>query len=100
VARVESQVKRYKTQAEAAEATEDSLKAEKRKLQREVCSNFFSFLSRPFVWLTDLTDARTDRPTDRLTDVHSDINFILFLSYLFNLNLFFYFCSFVKHKTK
>lgn len=37
VARLESQVIRYKTSAEASEKAEDELKVEKRKLQREVC---------------------------------------------------------------
>lgn len=36
VARLESQVIRYKTASEAAEKAEDELKMEKRKLQREV----------------------------------------------------------------
>lgn len=36
VARLEGQVTRYKTCAENAEKVEDELKAEKRKLQREV----------------------------------------------------------------
>lgn len=37
VARLESQVIRYKSAAEASEKAEDELKVEKRKLQREVC---------------------------------------------------------------
>lgn len=37
VIRLESQVKRYKTASETAEKNEEELKAEKRKLQREVC---------------------------------------------------------------
>lgn len=36
VARLESQVIRYKSAAEASEKAEDELKVEKRKLQREV----------------------------------------------------------------
>lgn len=36
VARLESQVIRYKSSAEASEKAEDELKVEKRKLQREV----------------------------------------------------------------
>lgn len=36
VARLESQVIRYKSAAEASEKVEDELKVEKRKLQREV----------------------------------------------------------------
>lgn len=36
VARLESQVIRYKTAAEISEQSEEALKAEKRKLQREV----------------------------------------------------------------
>lgn len=36
VARLESQVIRYKTAAEVSEQSEEALKAEKRKLQREV----------------------------------------------------------------
>jgi hypothetical protein len=36
VARLDSQVVRYKTASEAAEKAEDELKLEKRKLQREV----------------------------------------------------------------
>ena len=36
VGRLETQVKRYKTDAERAETVEDELKQEKRKLQREV----------------------------------------------------------------
>lgn len=36
VARLESQVIRYKTAAEVSEKSEEALKAEKRKLQREV----------------------------------------------------------------
>jgi len=36
VARLESQVIRYKTASEAGEKAEDELKLEKRKLQREV----------------------------------------------------------------
>lgn len=39
VARLESQVIRYKSAAEVSEKSEEALKAEKRKLQREV-SNF------------------------------------------------------------
>lgn len=35
--RLEGQVKRFKTASEKAEAAEEELKAEKRKLQREVC---------------------------------------------------------------
>lgn len=38
VARLESQVIRYKSAAEASEKAEDELKVEKRKLQREVSS--------------------------------------------------------------
>ncbi|XP_072339668.1 leucine-rich repeat flightless-interacting protein 2-like [Scyliorhinus torazame] len=38
IARLENQVLRYKTAAENAEKVEDELKAEKRKLQREVRS--------------------------------------------------------------
>lgn len=37
VARLESQVIRYKSAAETSEKAEDDLKVEKRKLQREVC---------------------------------------------------------------
>lgn len=37
VARLESQVIRYKSAAETSEKVEDELKVEKRKLQREVC---------------------------------------------------------------
>lgn len=40
VARLESQVIRYKTAAEISEQSEEALKAEKRKLQREVSDNF------------------------------------------------------------
>ena len=36
VGRLETQVKRYKSDAERAEGVEDELKQEKRKLQREV----------------------------------------------------------------
>lgn len=36
IIRLEGQVGRYKTSAEAAEKVEDELKVEKRKLQREV----------------------------------------------------------------
>lgn len=36
VARLESQVIRYKSAAEVSEKSEEALKAEKRKLQREV----------------------------------------------------------------
>jgi hypothetical protein len=36
ISRLEGQVLRYKTAAENAEKVEDELKAEKRKLQREV----------------------------------------------------------------
>lgn len=36
VVRLESQVKRYRTAAENSEKNEDELKAERRKLQREV----------------------------------------------------------------
>ena len=36
ITRLEGQVKRYKTAAEKSEAAEEELKAEKRKLQREV----------------------------------------------------------------
>lgn len=43
VARLESQVIRYKSAAEASEKVEDELKVEKRKLQREV-SVQFSFM--------------------------------------------------------
>lgn len=43
VARLESQVIRYKTAAEVSEQSEEALKAEKRKLQREV-SLFFIVL--------------------------------------------------------
>lgn len=42
VARLESQVIRYKSAAEASEKAEDELKVEKRKLQREV--NFILIL--------------------------------------------------------
>lgn len=38
VTRLEGQVMRYKTAAENSEKVEDELKAEKRKLQREVVS--------------------------------------------------------------
>lgn len=38
VTRLEGQVVRYKTAAENSEKVEDELKAEKRKLQREVAS--------------------------------------------------------------
>lgn len=38
IARLESQVIRYKSASEASEKAEDELKVEKRKLQREVCS--------------------------------------------------------------
>lgn len=38
VARLESQVRRYKEMAEESEKAEDDLKAEKRKMQREVCT--------------------------------------------------------------
>lgn len=38
VTRLEGQVMRYKTAAENSEKVEDELKAEKRKLQREVAS--------------------------------------------------------------
>ena len=41
VIRLESQVSRYKQAAENAEKIEDELKAEKRKLQREV--NFLGY---------------------------------------------------------
>lgn len=41
VARLESQVIRYKTAAELSEQSEEALKAEKRKLQREVNKAFF-----------------------------------------------------------
>jgi hypothetical protein len=41
VARLESQVIRYKSAAEASEKAEDELKVEKRKLQREVCFYFY-----------------------------------------------------------
>lgn len=41
VARLESQVIRYKSAAEASEKAEDELKVEKRKLQREVCILIF-----------------------------------------------------------
>lgn len=37
VSRLEGQVKRYKDMAEDSEKAEDDLKAEKRKMQREVC---------------------------------------------------------------
>ncbi len=39
VARLESQVIRYKTAAETAERSEEELKTERRKLQREVKRN-------------------------------------------------------------
>lgn len=42
VTRLEGQVSRYKSAAESAEKVEDELKAEKRKLQREVLF-FFVF---------------------------------------------------------
>lgn len=42
VGRLEGQVVRYKTAAENAEKVEDELKAEKRKLQREVSLLFLS----------------------------------------------------------
>ncbi|XP_046588470.1 leucine-rich repeat flightless-interacting protein 2 isoform X5 [Neodiprion lecontei] len=41
VARLESQVIRYKSAAEASEKAEDELKVEKRKLQREMISDYF-----------------------------------------------------------
>jgi hypothetical protein len=43
VARLESQVIRYKSASETAEKVEDELKVEKRKLQREVrgCNLYF-----------------------------------------------------------
>lgn len=41
VARLESQVIRYKSAAEVSEKSEEALKAEKRKLQREVSVGFF-----------------------------------------------------------
>ena len=41
VARLESQVIRYKSAAEASEKAEDELKVEKRKLQREVRKIYF-----------------------------------------------------------
>lgn len=41
MARLESQVVRYKSASEAAEKVEDDLKVEKRKLQREVSVDFF-----------------------------------------------------------
>ncbi|XP_015430982.1 PREDICTED: leucine-rich repeat flightless-interacting protein 2 isoform X2 [Dufourea novaeangliae] len=44
VARLESQVIRYKSAAEASEKAEDELKVEKRKLQREVRKRSFLFL--------------------------------------------------------
>lgn len=40
MARLESQVIRYKTASEAGEKAEDELKLEKRKLQREVLIHF------------------------------------------------------------
>lgn len=40
MARLESQVIRYKSAAETSEKAEDELKIEKRKLQREVSLNF------------------------------------------------------------
>lgn len=40
IGRLEGQVMRYKTAAENAEKVEDELKAEKRKLQREVVNSF------------------------------------------------------------
>ena len=42
VARLESQVIRYKSAAEVSEKSEEVLKAEKRKLQREVSGELFS----------------------------------------------------------
>lgn len=45
VARLESQVIRYKSAAEVSEKSEEALKAEKRKLQREVLHfSLFSIL--------------------------------------------------------
>lgn len=44
VTRLEGQVMRYKTAAENAEKVEDELKAEKRKLQREVAVIFAQLL--------------------------------------------------------
>jgi hypothetical protein len=37
VTRLDTQVQRFKTAAEEAEAREDDLKVERRKIQREVC---------------------------------------------------------------
>lgn len=48
VARLESQVIRYKSAAEASEKAEDELKVEKRKLQREVSRNMEIFNSTSF----------------------------------------------------
>ncbi|KAE8750638.1 hypothetical protein FOCC_FOCC002618 [Frankliniella occidentalis] len=49
VARLESQVIRYKSAAETAEKVEDELKVEKRKLQREVsfCLELFCYFGMP-----------------------------------------------------
>jgi hypothetical protein len=44
VARLESQVIRYKSASETAEKVEDELKVEKRKLQREVRCFYLYFL--------------------------------------------------------
>jgi hypothetical protein len=45
VARLESQVIRYKSASETAEKVEDELKVEKRKLQREVRCFYLYFLT-------------------------------------------------------
>lgn len=50
VARLESQVIRYKSAAEASEKAEDELKVEKRKLQREVMKHCF-FLLLPYSYM-------------------------------------------------
>ncbi|VEN59196.1 unnamed protein product [Callosobruchus maculatus] len=57
VARLESQVIRYKTAAEVSEQSEEALKAEKRKLQREDSDSITdistdSFDSLPDIWCT------------------------------------------------
>lgn len=44
VARLESQVIRYKSAAETSEKAEDELKVEKRKLQREVKYYYFALI--------------------------------------------------------